>query len=59
MIAKITKAKEIHKGDITQTQGQVITLVSFSPMNRMVRSPGNPIPDGAVGGLSDMFLFVY
>ena len=34
----------IHKGDNTHNQGQLITLVSFSPINNTVRAPVKPIP---------------
>jgi hypothetical protein len=44
----ITKARPIRKliqmGDNTHNQDQVITLVSFSPMNRIVRAPVKLIP---------------
>jgi hypothetical protein len=34
----------IHRGDSTQTHGQVILPVSFRPINRTVSRPGKPIP---------------
>ena len=47
--AKLTKAiasrAEIQRGDSTHHQDQVICPVSFSPINRTVSRPGNPIPE--------------
>ena len=34
----------IHKGEMTQTQLQLITLTNFSTMNAIVSRPAKPIP---------------
>jgi hypothetical protein len=40
----IARRALIHRGDSTQTHGQVICPVSFRPTNNTVRRPGKPIP---------------
>jgi len=46
MIAKSvnTIINPIHNGDNTHSHDQVITPVSFNPINNTVRSPVKPIP---------------
>jgi hypothetical protein len=36
---------EIHNGERTQIQGQVMWPVSFNPMKRTVSNPENPHPE--------------
>ena len=39
-----TPANGIQRGDKTQSQDHAIYAVSFSPMNRTVKSPQKPMP---------------
>jgi len=46
-IIAITKTSTvvIHNGDRTHIQLQVIILANFNPINKIVNSPMNPIPE--------------
>ena len=43
-INTITIIVEIHKGDKTHIQDQLMCFVNFNPMNNIVSIPTNPIP---------------
>jgi hypothetical protein len=57
--ARIARASEtlIQMGDNTHHQLQVITLHSFSPMNRIVRAPVKPSPPEDVEGVLDVIVW--
>jgi len=54
-----TNASEIQSGDKTHNHGHVITPPNLSPMNRIARSPVNPMPPLDVVVLLLIIYFIF